>query len=121
MKKVQRSVGLSLLSLAALVACVAAVDAGTLKGYVYHTDGTVLKTPTVSITVKNTKSTPETIGAGNSKSDGSFSVSFDSTKLHTDNLITVEFKRSGGTDTTTVSGGLSGTAVTHTLHVIVKP
>lgn len=109
-----RLVGLVILG---LVGVLAQANAGTLKGTVYETDGTVLKNATVSISVKD--SAGNLIGAGNAAADGSVLVSFDSSKLQADKLIQVEYKRNAVTVTIPTTAKLIGTTITHTLHVIV--
>lgn len=117
---------------------VGTIDAGTIKGYVYDINGTVLKTPAVQIKVYKVDLTTgakvaTSIGSGNSLSDGSFTVTFDSTQVSAGGHVLVELNRSTTTTKITTvrgtakdgttdifTGGLLGNpSVIHTIHVVV--
>jgi hypothetical protein len=87
-----------------------------VKGIVYDTDGSLLKSVIVNVTV--TDSTGKTIGTAKSSGvDASFVVTFTGTAL-ADHIMNVSFQRTGGTGTLAFNN-FSWTAVSVNLCPIV--
>src|SRR6266404_627804 len=87
------------MALAGILVSLAQAQAGSpiVKGIVYDLDGkTALTSCQVAVTVKNSAGTVITTVNSN-MTTGVYSVTIDTTKLGSDNLMSVTYMRTGGT------------------------
>ncbi len=105
------------------------ISGTTVQGTIYASDGTILSGTQVNMTILDSKGNSIPITSGSlSTSTGTYSFTFDPSKLQTDRQFSVTFQQMGGTTVTTIPGNnpttstaqyLSGNASAHRLDPVV--